>query len=127
MYPADGHTGDGSAYWLPWAHVLVCGDYVSPVEIPMISAGGGGSLGAYRATLARLSGLIAQAEWVVPGHGAPLTRDRAQEVLAEDDQYLAELQRDPASARLPASRAGSPRQAAIHADNVAAVTTGPPS
>ena len=123
MYPADGHTVDGSAYWLPWAHVLVCGDYVSPVEIPMISAGG--SLTAYRATLARLSGLIAQAEWVVPGHGAPLTRGRAQEVLAEDDQYLAELGRDPQGARLPASRAGSPRQAQIHADNVTAVTSTP--
>jgi glyoxylase-like metal-dependent hydrolase (beta-lactamase superfamily II) len=125
MYPADGHTVDGSAYWLPWAHVLVCGDYVSPVEIPMIS--GGGSLPAYRATLARLSGLIAQAEWIVPGHGAPLARDRAQEVLAEDDQYLAELARDPGNARLPASRAGSPHQAAIHADNVAAVSAAPPA
>jgi glyoxylase-like metal-dependent hydrolase (beta-lactamase superfamily II) len=120
MYQADGHTADGAAYWMPWAHVLVCGDYLSPVEIPMISRSG--SLLAYRATLARLSGLVAQAEWVVPGHGAPLARGRAQEVLAEDDQYLAELQRDPGTARLPASRAGSPRQAAIHADNVAAVT-----
>jgi glyoxylase-like metal-dependent hydrolase (beta-lactamase superfamily II) len=120
MFQADGHTVDGSAYWMPWAHVLVCGDYVSPVEIPMISATG--SLLAYRATLARLSGLVAQAEWVVPGHGAPLTRARAQEILAEDDQYLAELQRDPPSARLPASRAGSARQAAIHDTNVAAVS-----
>jgi glyoxylase-like metal-dependent hydrolase (beta-lactamase superfamily II) len=123
MYQADGHTADGSAYWLPWAHVLVCGDYVSPVEIPMISSSG--SLPAYRATLARLSALIAQAEWVVPGHGAPLTRNRAQEILAEDDQYLAELQRDPQGARLPASRAGSPAQDRIHADNVAAVGSTP--
>jgi glyoxylase-like metal-dependent hydrolase (beta-lactamase superfamily II) len=124
MYQADGHTVDGSAYWMPWAHVLVCGDYLSPVEIPMI--GRSGSLLAYRATLARLSGLVAQAEWVVPGHGAPLARGRAQEVLAEDDQYLAELQRDPGTARLPASRAGSPRQASIHDDNVAAVAGGQP-
>jgi glyoxylase-like metal-dependent hydrolase (beta-lactamase superfamily II) len=125
MLAADGHTADGSAYWLPWAHVLVCGDYVSPVEIPMISRGG--SLLAYRATLARLSGLIAQAEWIVPGHGAPLTRSRAQEVLAEDDRYLAELQHDASTARLPPSRAGSPQQEQIHADNVAAVTAEPTS
>jgi glyoxylase-like metal-dependent hydrolase (beta-lactamase superfamily II) len=123
MYQADGHTVDGSAYWMPWPRVLVCGDYVSPVEIPMISATG--SLLAYRATLARLSGLIAQAEWVVPGHGAPLARARAQEVLAEDDQYLAELQRDPLGARLPPSRAGSTRQTEIHAENVAAVGSAP--
>ena len=26
-----------SAYWLPWLRVLVCGDYLSPVEIPMLT------------------------------------------------------------------------------------------
>ena len=86
MYPADGHTADGAAYWLPWAKVLVCGDYLSPVEIPMLSPGG--SLPAYRQTLARLAGLITQAEWVIPGHGAPISAQRAQEVLVEDDAYL---------------------------------------
>jgi glyoxylase-like metal-dependent hydrolase (beta-lactamase superfamily II) len=122
MLPADGHTGDGAAYWLPWAAVLVCGDYLSPVEIPMISAASGGSLHAYRATLARLSGLIGRAEWVVPGHGAPLSRDRADEVLREDDQYLVELQRDPKAARAPASRGATPSQRRIHEANVAAVS-----
>jgi glyoxylase-like metal-dependent hydrolase (beta-lactamase superfamily II) len=122
MLPADGHTGDGAAYWLPWAQVLVCGDYLSPVEIPMISADGGGSLPAYRATLARLSGLVAQAEWVVPGHGAPLSRRRAEEILREDDRYLAELHRDVAGARPPASRGSTPAQRRIHDANVAAVT-----
>ena len=38
LYPADGHTRDGAAFWLPWAEVLICGDYLSPAEIPMISA-----------------------------------------------------------------------------------------
>ncbi len=122
MLPADGHTADGAAFWLPWADVLVCGDYVSPVEIPMISSGG--SLLAYRATLARLSGLIARAEWVVPGHGAPLSRARAREILGEDDAYLAELGHDPAGARAPASRGSTPRQAEIHRANVAAVGAG---
>ena len=117
---ADGHTADGAAYWLTWAAVLVCGDYVSPVEIPMISPGG--SLPAYRATLARLSGLIDQAQWIVPGHGAPLSRERAQEILGEDDQYLAELGRDPATAAPPTSRGRTAPQRRIHADNVAAVT-----
>src|ERR1700733_859545 len=37
LYPASGHTPDGVAYWLAWRRVLVCGDYLSPVEIPMIS------------------------------------------------------------------------------------------
>ena len=79
------------AYWLPWAKVLVCGDYLSPVEIPMLSPGG--SVEVYRATLQRLGPLAAQAEWVVPGHGAPYAATRALEILAEDDAYLAALQR----------------------------------
>ncbi len=28
------------AIWIPWAAVLVGGDYLSPVEIPMLSPGG---------------------------------------------------------------------------------------
>src|SRR3954469_22885584 len=40
LHPADGHTPDGMAVWVPWASVLVCGDYLSPVEIPMLSPGG---------------------------------------------------------------------------------------
>jgi glyoxylase-like metal-dependent hydrolase (beta-lactamase superfamily II) len=121
MYPADGHTADGAAYWLPWANVLVCGDYVSPVEIPMLSSGG--SVPAYRQTLARLGGLIAQAEWVIPGHGAPISAQRAQEVLTEDDAYLERLVGDPSATELPTGRATT-TQREIHAANVAAVTAG---
>jgi glyoxylase-like metal-dependent hydrolase (beta-lactamase superfamily II) len=119
MYPADGHTADGAAYWLPWAKVLVCGDYVSPVEIPTLSPGG--SVAAYRQTLARLAGLIAQAEWVIPGHGAPVAAQRAQEVLVEDDTYLERLARDPSTAELPPGRATA-AQHRIHAANLTAVT-----
>jgi glyoxylase-like metal-dependent hydrolase (beta-lactamase superfamily II) len=119
MYPADGHTADGAAYWLPWAKVLVCGDYISPVEIPALSPGG--SVPAYRQTLARLAGVIAQAEWVIPGHGAPVAAQRAQEVLAEDDAYLERLARDPSAADLPAGRSTA-AQRQIHAANVSSIT-----
>jgi glyoxylase-like metal-dependent hydrolase (beta-lactamase superfamily II) len=121
MYPADGHTADGAAYWLPWAKVLVCGDYISPVEIPALSPGG--SVPTYRQTLSRLAGLIAQAEWVIPGHGAPVSAQRAQEVLAEDDAYLEGLARDPSEAALPPGRATT-TQRQIHVTNLAAVTGG---
>ena len=40
LHTADGHTADGMAIWAPWARVLVCGDYLSPVEIPMLSKSG---------------------------------------------------------------------------------------
>ena len=118
LHPTGGHTADGVAYWLPWARVLVCGDYLSPVEIPMLSPGG--SIAVYRATLERLRPLAEQAEWVVPGHGAPYTGQRALEVLAEDDAYLEQLTSDPAAATLPAGR-GTPPQKALHAENMAFV------
>jgi glyoxylase-like metal-dependent hydrolase (beta-lactamase superfamily II) len=79
LHPADGHTVDGMAIWVPWAQVLVCGDYLSPVEDPKV----GGSRDAYRATLERFRPLVEQAEWVVPGHGQPLSRERALEILED--------------------------------------------
>ncbi|HEY5317101.1 MAG TPA: MBL fold metallo-hydrolase [Solirubrobacteraceae bacterium] len=102
LHPAEGHTADGTAYRLAWTGVLVCGDYLSPVEIPEISDGG--SLDAYAATLARLRELVEDAETVVPGHGAPLHRERALAVMEEDVAYLAALERAGTGALLPVSR-----------------------
>jgi glyoxylase-like metal-dependent hydrolase (beta-lactamase superfamily II) len=121
LHGAEGHTTDGVAYWLPWARTLVCGDYLSPVEIPALSPGG--SIGAYRETLARLATLVAQAEWVVPGHGAPVDAERAEQIRAEDDAYLEQLERDPGAVTLPAGRS-TPPQRRLHASNVALVAGG---
>jgi glyoxylase-like metal-dependent hydrolase (beta-lactamase superfamily II) len=118
LHPADGHTEDGMAIWVPWARVLVCGDYLSPVEIPMISPGGSAS--AYLATLARLEPLVEQAEYVVPGHGEPLESTRAAAILREDRAYLQALLETGAEAKLPlARRSGEQRR--IHAENAARV------
>src|SRR3954452_23102044 len=86
LHPAPGHTSDGTAVLAPFCGVLACGDYLSDVEIPLISPGG--SLGEYRATLTRLTPLVEQAETVVPGHGSPHGRERALELLDEDLAYL---------------------------------------
>jgi glyoxylase-like metal-dependent hydrolase (beta-lactamase superfamily II) len=118
LYEATGHTGDGVAYWLPWVGVLACGDYLSPVEIPMLSPGGG--LDEYRATVTRLGELLAATEWVVPGHGGPITGERAREIADEDLAYLDQLAADPVEAEPPASRRGGPQQK-IHQANVAFV------
>lgn len=115
LHPAPGHTADGMAVVVPWAGLLCCGDYLSPVEIPWISAGG--SLPAYRDTLGRLRALAGRLETVVPGHGAPLGRDDALAVLEADLVYLDALEREGAAARLPEGRA-SPAQRRIHAENV---------
>ena len=102
LHSADGHTADGMALWVPWAGVLVCGDYLSPVEIPMLSESG--SRDAYLATLERLRPLVAQAQWVVPGHGAPTEGPRASEILEEDVRYLTDWDL-PASRRTAAQKA----------------------
>ena len=102
LHSADGHTADGMALWVPWAGVLVCGDYLSPVEIPMLSESG--SRDAYLATLERLRPLVAQAQWVVPGHGAPTDGPRASEILDEDVRYLTDWEL-PASRRTAAQKA----------------------
>jgi glyoxylase-like metal-dependent hydrolase (beta-lactamase superfamily II) len=109
LQPADGHTVDGMAIWIPWARVLVCGDYLSPVEIPMVC-----NADAYLATLARLEPLVDQADHVVPGHGAPIDGARAAAILREDRAYLEGLKRG--DAKLPlARRTGEQRR--IHERN----------
>jgi glyoxylase-like metal-dependent hydrolase (beta-lactamase superfamily II) len=102
LHPADGHTADGMAIWAPWAGVLVCGDYLSPIEIPMLSPSG--SRDAYLATLERLRPLVAQAEWVVPGHGAAIDGTRAAAILNEDVRYLTDWEL-PLTRRTAAQRA----------------------
>jgi len=116
LHPADGHTADGAAFWIPWASVLVCGDYLSPIEIPMISAGG--SVSAYRATLRRLASFVEQAETVVPGHGGPIDSVRAAAILREDLAYLDALERDGTAAPLPLARRTG-EQKRVHAENAA--------
>ncbi len=118
LHEASGHTADGTAYWMPWLRILACGDYLSPVEIPMLSPGGG--LTAYRATLERLRPLVEQAAWVVPGHGAPQSGERALAILAEDDAYLERLSVDPSAAALPRAPT-SAEQRRIHGANLAAL------
>lgn len=115
VHPAEGHTADGVAYLMPWMGVLACGDYLSPVEIPWISEGG--SAAAYIATLRRLEPLVAKVETVVPGHGSPIERDRALEILKEDLDYLHALLQDGERAQLPPGRRTA-TQRQIHAENV---------
>jgi glyoxylase-like metal-dependent hydrolase (beta-lactamase superfamily II) len=116
LHPTPGHTPDGAAFWIPWTEVLVCGDYLSPVEIPMISEGG--SVEAYTATLDRLGALVEKAETIVPGHGAPLGRAEAQRILGEDAAYLERLRASREDAALPTGRAGA-AQRRIHERNLA--------
>jgi glyoxylase-like metal-dependent hydrolase (beta-lactamase superfamily II) len=118
LHPADGHTADGMAVWVPWAGVLVAGDYLSAIEIPFFGEGHG-TLEAYRETLQRLRPLVGMAEHVVPGHGPVLDAPRALAVLEEDLAYLSALEEVGARAQLPSGRR-TKAQRQLHAQNVAA-------
>ena len=99
---ATGHTLDGMALLAPWMGVLLCGDYLSAVEIPWISEGG--SLPEYRATLERLAPLVERSETVVPGHGPTHSRDAARVLLGEDLAYLDALEGGEERPKLPEGR-----------------------
>jgi len=116
LHPAEGHTPDGMAVWIPWARVLVAGDYLSAVEIPTLSEPEG--VDAYLATLARLRPLLAGAEHVVPGHGPVLDGARALTILEQDCAYLRALRQRGAVAELPVQRR-NPAQRRLHGENVA--------
>jgi glyoxylase-like metal-dependent hydrolase (beta-lactamase superfamily II) len=113
LHPADGHTPDGMAVMARWCGVLCVGDYLSNVEIPMVEAG----LNDYRSTLARLAALIGDADTIVPGHGAPQSRDGALHILDEDVDYLDALERGEERLKLPGGRDTS-EQRRIHAENL---------
>jgi len=115
LHETGGHTADGMAMLAPWAGVLVTGDYLSTIEIPMISPGGG--VDAYLATLERLRALLGRAEHIVPGHGPVLDRGRAAEILEEDLDYLHALGAQGAAAELPKGR-HSREMRRIHERNV---------
>ena len=75
---------------------------VSALCFPTLSATG--SRDAYLATLERLRPLVAEAEWVVPGHGAPIDGIRALAILGEDVRYLTDWEL-PLTRRTAAQRA----------------------
>ena len=109
LIDAAGHSGDGSA--LLHEDALCLGDYLSDVEIPLLSWAG--SLPAYRATLDRLEPAVRRARLVVPGHGSPCDVDTALARLEEDRTYLAAFP----DVEVPTSR-DTPRQREIHAANL---------
>jgi glyoxylase-like metal-dependent hydrolase (beta-lactamase superfamily II) len=116
LHEATGHTPDGMAVMIPWAEVLVTGDYLSPLEIPMLDDGG--DVGAYLATLERLRGLAGRAAHVVPGHGPVLGGERALEILEEDVAYLRALSETGGAAELPVGRRTA-HQLVVHTQNAA--------
>jgi glyoxylase-like metal-dependent hydrolase (beta-lactamase superfamily II) len=119
LHPAEGHTSDGMAVWIPWARVLLAGDYLSSIEIPTL-ADTPEALSSYSATLERLRPLVAGAQHVVPGHGPVLAAEQGLAVLEEDLAYLRALEMHGADAELPHGR-GTAFQRGLHRENAGRV------
>ena len=114
LHEARGHTPDGMALLVPWAGVLVVGDYLSSIEIPTITANA--TIEEYLATLERLRALAAGAAHVVPGHGPFSDGATAVRVLEEDVAYLHALREHGRQAPLPPWRR-TPEQKRLHEQN----------
>jgi glyoxylase-like metal-dependent hydrolase (beta-lactamase superfamily II) len=104
LVPAPGHTADSTA--VLGDGVLCCGDYLSDVELPLLSVTG--SRASYVATLERLATLVTDLN--VPGHGTPCDRDTALRRIEADLHYLHTW-------HIPPDR-DTPRQREIHAGNL---------
>jgi len=105
----DGHAPGHSALWLPHRRVLIAGDMLSDVELPLPLDPD--DLPSYLAALELLAPYVAQAEVVVPGHGHP---GRPAERLAADRRYLDTLI---AGADPDDDRRANPGMAQVHQRN----------
>lgn len=65
----DAHAPDHLALFVEQWGVLVCGDMLSDVELPM-PADADVDLEIYRTGLQRLRDAAARARWLIPGHGS---------------------------------------------------------
>lgn len=107
----DGHAPGHSALWLPARGVLLAGDMLSDLELPLPHDPD--DLAGYLAGLEVLAPYVARAAVLVPGHGSP-TRDPVSRLDA-DRRYLDALIAgvDPHD-----ERCGNPGMAEVHERNV---------
>ncbi|WP_239065794.1 MBL fold metallo-hydrolase [Microbacterium hibisci] len=81
----DGHAPGHTAVWLPEQRVLIAGDMLSDIELPLPFYPD--DLPSYLAALDLLEPYVAQAAVVIPGHGTPGSDPGAR--LTADRRYLA--------------------------------------
>jgi hydroxyacylglutathione hydrolase len=83
----DGHAPGHAAVFFPAAGVLVAGDMLSDIEMPILDTGLPGQLDSYRAGLERLAA-VGGVRWVVPGHGHIGDAAEYRRRVADDLRYL---------------------------------------
>ncbi len=111
----DAHAIGHAALWFGELGVLVAGDMLSDVELPLLGEGRS-ALAEYQAGLDELAPYAQIATLVIPGHGTPWLDAAAR--LAADRRYLDALARGTAS---DDPRLTNPGMAEAHATNLQTV------
>jgi hydroxyacylglutathione hydrolase len=83
----DGHAPGHGAVFFPDTGVLVAGDMLSDIEIPLLDTVADDPLGDYRTGLRRLAE-VQGVRWVVPGHGHVGDAAEFRKRVAADGRYL---------------------------------------
>jgi hydroxyacylglutathione hydrolase len=83
----DGHAPGHAALFIPHAGVLVAGDMLSDIEIPLLDTVAADPLGDYRAGLARLAA-VDGVRFSVPGHGHVGDAAEFRRRVDADSRYL---------------------------------------
>ncbi len=98
------HAVGHAAILLADRGVLLAGDMLSDILIPMFDSRQDDQVGAYEVALDRLSGAAGHVDVVVPGHGAVAEGPEVAARLAADHAYIDAVRRgeEPVDARLDA-------------------------
>jgi hydroxyacylglutathione hydrolase len=88
----DGHAPGHGAVFLPDTGVLMAGDMLSDIEMPLLDVAGADPLGDYRTGLERLAALEG-VRWLVPGHGSVGDAGEFRRRVEADLGYLERLGR----------------------------------
>lgn len=110
----DGHAPGHGAVFLPATGVLVAGDMLSDIEIPLLDLAAPDPMGDYRAGLARLAA-APEVSRLVPGHGSVAGPEEFHRRVAADERYLDQLE---AGRPFDDPRLGQDWLRAVHADQL---------
>jgi glyoxylase-like metal-dependent hydrolase (beta-lactamase superfamily II) len=111
----DAHAVGHAAVLLADCGVLLAGDMLSDVLIPLLDPRRPGQVDAYERALDRLGEAVKHVDVVVPGHGAVAEGPEVEARLAADRGYIDALRRgeDPVDPRLEQDWLAGPHQANV--------------